>query len=755
MDYYGDLRRHGVTEVLRQIVHLAEERGKLPAFHETGVGIGRGYARVAADPDWYADLLDILKNDPVARRGAYVTTWYNKPRQYWVPYAEGVNGYEAFMQFYRDPYTAFSADVAEMALYAPDRDSTNTERRSSRKMADEQRSEETRKMQALLRPYLDTDYVPTEGPDQDKEFIRDCVERIRQALPARLTAPAASTRRVLVLTRDGYGALHVPGMGGLLTLLREAAQRYGAFALTELYSDEAIDAEMLESFDAVVLNNVGMAGRREVYNELLPAYVRNGGGLLAIHGSALLSMHHPDEEYNRMLGGFVDKSRVHPNEHGAPFPVRLPDPEHPLVAACGGDATAAEYTHRWLDHDVQQRKPFSVTINAPNELADELYVFHPKPNPDDSVRVLVGIAQPAWKRFPDGRSSFTYSVSWIKRYGDGRVYYTQLGHNMAVFSVPCVARALLDGLQYVAGDLQADARPLCEAAYAQEFVVEDEERFRRIVPRGSRLQTLADGMRFTEGPVWVSDKGGYLLFSDIPAGELKKWSPAAGVATARTQTHGGNGNALDSRGRVITCEGRARRVTLWEPDGEVKVLVDSFEGRRLNAPNDVVVKSDGSIWFTDPPFGLADEQKELDGNYVFRFDPADESLRIAADDLVLPNGLCFSPDETTLYVADTSRRNLRAYDVRDDGTLGEGRLFCKIDVRSPDGICCDSDGNIYSSAGDGVQIFGPDGGLIGRILLSRGASNVCFGGEEGKALFITAIGCLYRVELNATAVHGR
>jgi len=273
-----------------------------------------------------------------------------------------------------------------------------------------------------------------------------------------------------------------------------------------------------------------------------------------------------------------------------------------------------------------------------------------------------------------------------------------------------------------------------------------------LVHAGAKLQKLAGDLKFTEGPVWIPREGGYLVFSDIPADQLKRWSRSEGLRTFRKPSLQANGNTLDREGRrLITCEHHARRVTRTELDGNVTVLVDSFQGKKFNSPNDVVVRSDGTIWFTDPPYGLPQgAARELEKNFVFRFDPASKRIEIVADDFDMPNGLCFAPDERTLYVADSGKpRHIRAFDVTSDGKLEHGRVFRTIDAGAPDGIRCDERGNVWSSAGDGVHVFAPDGKLLGKIPVPETPANLCFGGEDGQTLFITARTSLYSIRVNA------
>jgi gluconolactonase len=281
---------------------------------------------------------------------------------------------------------------------------------------------------------------------------------------------------------------------------------------------------------------------------------------------------------------------------------------------------------------------------------------------------------------------------------------------------------------------------------AADFDIRNAAEWKRIVPADAKLQKLAGDMGFLEGPVWINKDGGFLVFSDIRTNELKRWTAKDGVTTFRKESGAGNGNALDRAGRLITCEGGARRLSILEKSGELKTLVDQFDGKKFNAPNDVVVKSDGSVWFTDPDYGLAKEKKEQPGNFVFRFNPKDKSLVAVAKDFNKPNGLCFSPDEKKLFVADTATpKQIRVFDVQKDGALAGGKSFCTIDKGVPDGIRCDAKGRIWSSADDGVQIFSPGGELIGKILVPESPANLCFGGKDGKTLFVTARKSLYSI----------
>jgi gluconolactonase len=273
-----------------------------------------------------------------------------------------------------------------------------------------------------------------------------------------------------------------------------------------------------------------------------------------------------------------------------------------------------------------------------------------------------------------------------------------------------------------------------------------------LVPADAKVEKLAGGMKFTEGPVWTDADGGYLVFSDIPSNELKKWTAKDGLATYRKLEHQINGNTRDTKGRLISCCHGARNVLIEELDGTVRTLVPDFEGNRFNSPNDVAVKSDDTVWFTDPPYGLPrGAKREIDEikNYVFRFDPRSKRVVRIADDQEMPNGLCFSPDEKKLYVADSGKAHqIWVYDVTEQDLPINERIFCVIDKGVPDGMRCDEHGNLWSTAGDGVHVFSPDGKLITKIPVPETPANLCFGGADGKTLFITARTSLYSITTN-------
>jgi len=275
------------------------------------------------------------------------------------------------------------------------------------------------------------------------------------------------------------------------------------------------------------------------------------------------------------------------------------------------------------------------------------------------------------------------------------------------------------------------------------------------------VERLATGFRWAEGPVWFGD-GRYLLWSDIPNNRVMKWEEETGaVSVFRRPSSFANGNTRDRQGRLVTCEHDSRRVTRTEYDGTVTVLMDRFDGKPLNSPNDVVVKSDGSVWFTDPPFGILGAYEghmttpELPTN-VYRVDGKTGQATVATGDIPRPNGLCFSPDEKRLYVVVSGAmpREIRVFDVGDDGrTLGNGRVFVDCGPGIPDGMRSDTEGNLWCGWGggeglDGVAVFNPDGVLIGRILLPERSANLCFGGVKRNRLFVAASQSIYSIYVN-------
>jgi glucose/arabinose dehydrogenase/sugar lactone lactonase YvrE len=278
------------------------------------------------------------------------------------------------------------------------------------------------------------------------------------------------------------------------------------------------------------------------------------------------------------------------------------------------------------------------------------------------------------------------------------------------------------------------------------------EEFHRVFAPHTELRTLVTGLKFAEGPLWV---GGALLFSDIPASRTLRWSPHAGLAVVREPTGWGNGHALDGQGRLLTAEHHGRRISVRAASGEVTTLADRFEGQSLNSPNDVVVKSDGTVWFTDPDYGILHPPaqgprpvKAQPHNGVYRFDPRTGVITAVVTDFAMPNGLCFSPDESRLYVSDSGEpAHVREFPVHADGLLGPGRIF-RASVAAPaapDGLKVDEEGRVYCVAADGVEVLAPDGRMLGTLRLPAKPSNFCFGGEDGRTLFITTPNALYAV----------
>lgn len=292
------------------------------------------------------------------------------------------------------------------------------------------------------------------------------------------------------------------------------------------------------------------------------------------------------------------------------------------------------------------------------------------------------------------------------------------------------------------------------------FEVQEPE-FERFVLGNAPIKQLATGFDWVEGPVWFGDAG-CLLFSDIPNNRILRWTPGSGLTTYREPSNYANGHTRDRQGRLISCEHGRRRVTRTEFDGKITVIADSFDGKPLNSPNDVIVARDGGIWFSDPHYGIMTNYEGFVAEQenpcvVYRADPASGALNVMVDDMNCPNGLAFSPDEQLLYVADTGRmfsrdaQAIRIYDMV-EGRPANGRHFHTINPGCADGIRVDSDGNLWSSASDGVHCIAPDGRLLGKILIPELVSNLCFGGRAKHELYITATTSLYRITLNRRGV---
>ena len=281
----------------------------------------------------------------------------------------------------------------------------------------------------------------------------------------------------------------------------------------------------------------------------------------------------------------------------------------------------------------------------------------------------------------------------------------------------------------------------------------------------ARVERLWTGARWSEGPAWFAP-GRYLIWSDIPNNRMLRFDDADGsVSIFRAPSNNSNGNTVDRQGRLVTCEHLTRRVTRTEHDGSITVIADNYRGRRLNSPNDAVVKSDGTIWFTDPSYGILMDYEggkaasEIGTCHVYRADPESGDLRIVADDYIKPNGLAFSPDESFLYIADTGAtheaggpRHIRRHTVAADGGLNGGDVFAECGQGLFDGLRLDTDGRIWSSAADGVHCLDADGRLIGKVKIPEFVGNVCFGGARLNRLFICGTTSLYSVFLNVNGV---
>jgi gluconolactonase len=294
-----------------------------------------------------------------------------------------------------------------------------------------------------------------------------------------------------------------------------------------------------------------------------------------------------------------------------------------------------------------------------------------------------------------------------------------------------------------------------------------DERFEKLLLPDENLEQLASGCIWSEGPVYIHNDGdGYVVWSDIPNNRMMKWSPTEGVSVFRQPANFSNGNYLDHEGRLITCEHGNRRVSRTEHDGTVVTLVDKYYDMRLNSPNDVVVKSDGTIWFTDPSYGILAGTKEgtpspyeVPGDFVYRYDPTTQELTVVARDFAKPNGLAFSPDETRLYISDTAGSHdphapshVRVFDVIDGKTLANGSTFAEISPGLPDGFRVDHNGYLYISSADSIQVYSEGGEKLGRIMVPEVIANCTFGGADKDTLFITASTSLYAIRLNTRGI---
>ena len=282
-----------------------------------------------------------------------------------------------------------------------------------------------------------------------------------------------------------------------------------------------------------------------------------------------------------------------------------------------------------------------------------------------------------------------------------------------------------------------------------------DERFRQVVGYDAPVEELAGGFDFTEGAVWNHVEG-CLIFSDMPGNVMRKWTASEGVEIFRQPSNMANGNTYDEQGRLITCEHATSRVTRTERDGSITVLATHYDGKELNSPNDVIVKSDGSIYFSDPSFGRMEyygvpREPELDVRGVYRLDPASGALRLLVDDFDQPNGLTFALDERQLFINDTMRGHIRVFDVDADGGLANGRVWAEL-IGDRDGLAdgmkIDSQGNLYTTGPGGVHVFAPSAACLGVIHVPQGVANFTWGDEDMRSLFINAGSALYRTRVN-------
>ena len=291
-----------------------------------------------------------------------------------------------------------------------------------------------------------------------------------------------------------------------------------------------------------------------------------------------------------------------------------------------------------------------------------------------------------------------------------------------------------------------------------------DDRLKDLLHPDASLQKLTGGAVHGEGPVYFHEDDS-VIWSDAHDNRLLRWSPTDGNSVIRQPSHYQSGNYRDLEGRLVSCSQGQRAIIRREHDGQWRVLVDRYRGKRLNSPNDLVVKSDGTIWFTDPTFGITHEEQgyggeqEQAGDFVYRFDPATGEIDAVIKEMEKPNGIAFSPDESLLYVSDTSAaehpqqlHDIRVYEVSENRYVKEGRVFATIEPGEPDGFRTDTHGNIFTSSADSVQVYAPNGTYLGKIFVPEVSTNLTFGGKDKNRLFITAGTSLYAIALNTKGV---
>lgn len=298
----------------------------------------------------------------------------------------------------------------------------------------------------------------------------------------------------------------------------------------------------------------------------------------------------------------------------------------------------------------------------------------------------------------------------------------------------------------------------------REGIVIEDASMEGLLAPDSKLERLWTGATWAEGVVYFHEDDS-IVWSDVPNNRMFKWSVKGGARLFRSPSQFANGNYRDREGRLVTCEHLGRRISRTGHDGLVETLVSHYQGKRLNSPNDVIVKSDGAVWFSDPDYGIMSDNEgyqapsQIGSNNVYRFDPASGELTAVATDFEKPNGLAFSPNEDKLYISDSSRshdrngkHHIRVFDVVDGRTLTNGRVFAVIEPGIPDGFRSDRQGNIFTSAGDGVHVYSPAGKRLGKILVPEAVANLTFGGPDRNRLFIAATSSIYAISVSAAGL---
>ncbi len=281
-----------------------------------------------------------------------------------------------------------------------------------------------------------------------------------------------------------------------------------------------------------------------------------------------------------------------------------------------------------------------------------------------------------------------------------------------------------------------------------------DEKFRAVVGDDVEIEEVGSGFEFTEGPIWNHVEK-HLIFSDIPGNIMRRWRSDGSIEPWRQPSNMANGNTYDGEGRVVTCEHATSRVTRTERDGTLTVLATHYGDKELNSPNDIIVKSDGAIYFTDPGFGRMEyfgrpREQQLSFQGVYRLDPDSREVTLLVDDFDQPNGLCFSLEESQLFINDTMRAHIRVFDVNGEGLLENGRVWAGVTGGrdgAPDGMKIDSQGNLYVTGPGGIHVFDPDAACLGVIKMPQGCANFCWGDDDLKSLFVTASTSLYRVRV--------